>query len=122
MRHNHLTNMNQLRVLFTNDRKCTNQPLNPAKLGFFSHTNSYNGTITDTGLTAFPHFGNGGLVNYSSRTGTLTDANISDGYQYTQFFTICSDPGGSSAPGGQLAGFYAALAFFGATRFLSSAG
>ncbi len=38
----------------------TNQPVNPAALEFFGHTNSYSGTVTETGLTAVTAFGTGG--------------------------------------------------------------
>jgi hypothetical protein len=80
-------------------------------LGFFGHTNSYNGTITDTGLTASTAFGSGAMVNYSGGTGTPTDGNISGGSQDTQFFTISSDPEGGPVPVGLtitlfLDGFY----------------
>ncbi|NKB20517.1 MAG: hypothetical protein GKS01_08460 [Alphaproteobacteria bacterium] len=76
----------------------TNLPVNPAALGFFGHTNSYTGTITDTGVQADTgFFGNGALVNYSGGTGTLIDGNISSGSQDNLFFTtsgtLSSDPG-----------------------------
>jgi hypothetical protein len=109
------------------DNAITNQPVNPAALGFFGHTNSYNGTITDTGLTASTAFGSGALVNYSGGTGTLTDGNISGGSQDTQFFTISSDPGGGPVPVGLtitlfLDGFYKlnTLEFFGTNNSASS--
>ena len=105
----------------------TNQPINPGALEFFGHTNSYSGTITDTGLTAVTAFGTGALVNYSGGTGTLTDSNISGGSQNTQFFTISSDPGGGPVPVGLtitlfLDGFYKlnTLEFYGTNNSTSS--
>jgi hypothetical protein len=109
------------------DNALTDQPVNPAALGFFGHTNSYSGTITDTGLTASTPFGSGTLVNYSGGTGTLTDGNISSGSQNTQFFTISSDPGGGPVSVGLtitlfLDGFYklSSLEFFGTNNSQSS--
>jgi len=109
------------------DNANTDQPINPAALSFFGHTNSYNGTITDTGLTATTAFGSGALINYSGGTGTLTDGNISNGSQDTQFFTISSDPGGGPAPVGLtitlfLDGYYKlnSLEFFGTNNSQSS--
>ncbi|MGB0575142.1 MAG: hypothetical protein ACPGPC_03160 [Alphaproteobacteria bacterium] len=102
------------------DNAITDQPLNPAALEFFGHTNSYSGTITDTGLTASTPFGSGALVNYSGGNGTLTDSNISGGSQNTHFLTITSDPGSGPVPVGLtitlfLDGFYrlSTLEFYG---------
>ena len=109
------------------DNAITDQPVNPAALSFFGHTNSYSGTITDTGLTASTAFGTGALVNYSGGTGTLTDGNISNGSQNTQFFIISSNPGGGPIPVGLtitlfLDGYYKlnTLEFFGTNNSQSS--